>query len=193
MPTNLHPLVADHPALVALDREAAILDQAKADTSADWKQKTTEWETKEAEYKAARREALANSEPPPAAPSGEPDWEFRRAQVDLQLRRRTELDKVRRETLANLSEELDAQIVERHDAILDEVREYVSVIQRLADEAATLRSSLAAVRNAAGDPRKVPGGRIDVEALVRATRGGSFIDADRVSREPIRFAEATHF
>lgn len=182
-----HPLLADHPAMVELLRKEAELDADKAASTAAWRTASAKWAETEATYKDARRQAIESGGNPPAEPTCPLDHEFRRKQVEAQHQRRAELKSLRQETLASIAAEVEVALTERHDALLDEARTHVDALNSLAAEAEQLRSSLDIVARAAGDGVTVPGGRIDVETLIRATRGGSLIDPDNVGADRIRF------
>jgi hypothetical protein len=183
----MHPLVAEHPDWVALEREREKLARAQAIFHRRASEASLRRGEAEARFNRELREATLNGTAPPAAlPPPAPVGD-----AHALMRRREELDQKENALLARLADELGDELAATERAIRAECKPLVRQLDAWVRELRSIVSASNRMRLAAGRPRVPSSSLIDAAALVRAVQDGrGFLEQPPSPSQAVSFAAA---
>ena len=153
-----HPVLSEHPRMVALDQALADLQQAERASKARVALALEPYHEALAKWEVEADQQILNGDDPAERPS-EPDLGADQRAAHLFLQRRTQLQAERKATLVAIAGEVerDAQVRERK--LLSDARKLIRKLEVIAAEDDQLLAAVRQVRTAVdstGDERPVP-------------------------------------
>lgn len=165
----MHPIVSERAGWADLVAEKAKLAQAQAAFTQRHVAAENKWRAEKVEYDAELRRLMLDGDLPRHDPPQQPHLAGDPALFIAESQRLAAQEQA---WLARHADRFERDLTARHDEVLAEAAALVAGLADCATELASIVTTVAVVRGAAGVAQPVAQGRVDPAALVRAVENG---------------------